>query len=745
MRGSSCDSRFHVGPCPSGRGPLSLAASSAVDLSESVVPCTAHRHDHDGMSPPIRHHRPPSGHHGGRGLRRHPAIAPLLAFSLALGTGAATHAVAQDTTAEWNGVVVLDLVRRARALRSSTAVDPEFRSYTSKARGYVYFFVDRADPKDRLLVKVDQVALDLYFQSPNTARQRIVGRRDEQLLPTNIRYHLDHLTVVQDDFGDFIRLGDGDEVEAVAHPLGPLGEELYDFQLSDSLRISYTADGEDIQVYEVRVRPRDMEAPGFVGTVLMDRDRAAIVRMNFSFTPASYVDPYLDYIRIATDNSLWMGEWWLPYRQEIELRRETPFFDIMAGSTIRTTLDVRHYDFNVGVPERVLRGPPVGTVPVFQRSTFPFERGLFAELDDGNVRTSPSLEGVERDVRAVAEQHVLTGLSPLRPYIARISDFARYNRAEGFFAGGGLSWRPAGDVIVRATGGYAFGRDRASGAMTIKTEASGIRPTIDLFWNRLGDIGEHPGATQLENTISAATGAGDFLDPFFRRGVSLTLQRQPDNSTSVTARWEEHVSARDVLSEPGTDVRPIRSIDTGMLTSLTVATSLPLPASGSADMSATAGRLEDQTFAAVSGTVTWDINDREQHWRARVSLAGGLTGADAPVQALFLLGGRHTLLGHDYRAFVGNAYWLGRLEGTVPIRPPYLGLRAFAAAGSTRLADPSSLPTDWRAADSDGVRGTVGLGLAIGWDSTYLDIGRAVRGSGWELMLSVAPHFRSWL
>jgi len=81
-------------------------------------------------------------------------------------------------------------VRRARNLRSSTAINPEFRSYTSEARGHVYFFVDRTDSAANLLVKVDQVALDLFFVAPNTTRQRIVGRRDEQVLPTSIRYHL---------------------------------------------------------------------------------------------------------------------------------------------------------------------------------------------------------------------------------------------------------------------------------------------------------------------------------------------------------------------------------------------------------------------------------------------------------------------------------------------------------------------------------------------------------------------------
>jgi len=173
--------------------------------------------------------------------RLRPATLRVGALVLTAIAGSPTGASSQSPTGTWNGSEVLELVRRARTLRNSTAVDPEFRSYTSDARGYVYFFVDRPDATENVLVKVDQIALDLYFVAPNTTRQRIVGRRDQQVLPTSIRYHLDHLTVVQDDFGDFIRLGDGDEVEAVAHPLGPLGEDVYDYQLYDSLRISYVS------------------------------------------------------------------------------------------------------------------------------------------------------------------------------------------------------------------------------------------------------------------------------------------------------------------------------------------------------------------------------------------------------------------------------------------------------------------------------------------------------------------------
>lgn len=235
-----------------------------------------------------------------------PAWAPVALVAAFLST--VPSFLAAQSRPDWNSPRALDLVARARELRHSAAVDSSFHSYQASAQGYVYFFFERPDSGERTLVKADQVALDLYWRAPNETRQDIVGQRDQKVLPTDIRYHIDHLSVVQDDFGDYIRVGDGDEVEAVLHPVGPDAESAYDFLLADSLSVSYAGGSEEVRVYEIRVRPRDFDSPGFVGTIYLDRTTSAIVRMRFSFTPASYVDPFVDHIRIALDNSCgWAG------------------------------------------------------------------------------------------------------------------------------------------------------------------------------------------------------------------------------------------------------------------------------------------------------------------------------------------------------------------------------------------------------------------------------------------------------
>lgn len=671
------------------------------------------------------------------------AVAPVL---LLLGLAPAPRLHAQLASGEpaWNDARVVSLIERARETRRSPVVDSALVTYQAEARGYVYFFVDRSDSDEHVLVKADQVALDVFWRAPDQTKQRIVGQRDEEVLPTSIRYHLDHLTVVQDDFGDHIRLGDGDEVGAVVHPAGPGSETIYDFALVDSLTLGY-GQGEEVRVYQVRVRPRDFSRPGMVGTMFLDRATAAIVRMNFSFTPASYVDPSLDYIRVSLDNSLWMGRFWLPYRQEFEIRREMPMLDFSSGSVIRTRFSIDSYELNADIPDQAFNGGRVSALPVSQRRAFAFEQGLFEQIDEEGLTISTTMEEVRTQVREVVEDEAMSGLSPIRLHLDGISDFARYNRAEGVFLGGGLTLRPLGDLALRPTAGYAIGRRAGSAAITMSLEGGSVVPKLSAYWDRMTDFGGNPGATPLVNTISAASGSKDYLDPYFARGGTVSLAMGARDPFVLSVRAEEHVSATDVVSDgPDTEFRPVRTIHEGTWLAAELARSFGLPAGGRAHLAAAAGRLGDRSFGGGTGEVDFPIASPREGPHGRVTVKGGAVTNGAPAQSMFLLGGRHTLPGQDYRAFVGNAYWLARAEATVPVRRPWVGLRAFGAVGATRLGA-IDLPADWLRTSSDGLRGSVGLGLSIAWDAAFFDVAHGVRGGGWEVVFSVSERFAGWM
>ncbi|MEX2465613.1 MAG: hypothetical protein WD995_01800 [Gemmatimonadota bacterium] len=674
--------------------------------------------------------------------------------------GATTHAAGQappemqppntgdSDSGDWNSPRVLRFIERAREQRQSLVVDSSMHSYRAQARGRVYFFMDRAGEDQRSLVKADQIALEVLWQAPRSTRQHILGLRDEKLLPTNIRYHLDHLTVVQDDFGDVIRMGDGDEVSEVRHPAAPGSEDIYDFLLADSLTLRFGNGSGEVRVFEIRVRPRDMNRPGFVGSVFLDQATGAIVRMNFSFTPASYVDPHIDYIRVSLDNSLWMGRHWLPYRQEMEIRRELPLLDFLAGSVIRGRFQVRDYEFNVEFGPLTFAGRNVTSASPAQREEFPFEEGLLDEIDEEGLTQTAALADVEAQVREVVEDRYLTGLAPLRFHLASISEAFRYNRAEGLFLGAGTSVRPTTNLHLRGSAGYQFSRRTPFAKLSAETtKGRRVTPHVEFYWNALRDMGGHPGATPLENTITSLSGQKDYLDPYFARGAALTFKgRAGPAGPTLTLRWEQHHQGADVVSDDITDTeyRPVRGIDRGTLGSVEVTVPFTLPANVSAEVDLTAGRLSPRNFASVEIDAVKGFDLPGEIGTGQLSASGGWLSGDGPAQALYLIGGRNTLPGHGYRDFVGDRYWLVRAETTVPVHERWVGIRFIGAVGATYLGT-RALPERWSPTGSSGIRASLGAGLSIMYDVMRIDLARGLDGGGWEAVFSVSPGLRPWI
>lgn len=645
----------------------------------------------------------------------------------------------------WNAPRALELMSRATAARHQTQADSALRSYRAEARGYVYFLIDRPDTDELIPVKTDQIALEIYWRAPDLTRQRIVGLRDQKLLPTNIKYHLDHMTVVQDDFADRIRLGDGDEVSDVVHPAAPSADSVYDFRLADSLTLTFPGRIRDsVRVYEIQVRPKDVEAPGFIGNVFLDRATGGIARMNFTFTSASYVDPYLDYIRISLDNAFWDERYWLPYRQEAELRRELPQLDFLAGSIIRGRFEVGGYDFDVELPDAFFRSARVTTVPEQQRRAFPFERPLFADLEDDGLSPPPSLAEVRREAAQMVAERYLSGLDRLRLYLPSASHAFRHNRAEGMFIGMGAVFRPSSAGVLRAHVGYAFRTGHGALLLRGARDESTGTGAAEVFVNQLRDIGSLPGASGAISTLASLVAGDDYLDPYFATGVRLTLPDwRPGPQFRATLTIERHTSPPTTTDPSQRSLRPVRE---GMLTAL----DWRLAAGTSSDDGWSLSG--DIRLAALDGERYWGLQahgawSRTAAWR-RVDLGAradaGAVSTTAPQQELYLLGGRGTLLGHPYRRAVGNRYWLVRADASVGVAEPWLTARVFIAAGQAAMRG-SALPTTWAGPRAQGVLSTVGTGLGIFWDVLRLDVGHGIETGDWRAALSVARRFQAWL
>ena len=115
----------------------------------------------------------------------------------------------------------MQLVSRGIAHRAERQADSSLRDFRVRAHGFVFFLGQFGEglAEPPRLVKSDELVLEVYWKAPNLSKQVIIGWRDRADLPTDIQYHRDHLGIVQNNFGDRIRLGQGDEVRDVPHPL----------------------------------------------------------------------------------------------------------------------------------------------------------------------------------------------------------------------------------------------------------------------------------------------------------------------------------------------------------------------------------------------------------------------------------------------------------------------------------------------------------------------------------------------
>src|SRR4029079_13669796 len=127
----------------------------------------------------------------------------------------------------WNDSTTRALVELATRLRAAQLADTGLTDYKAEAHGYLTFLaqVGQGFVEPPRIVKADELALEAYWRDPNLRKQRLAGRRDTLLLPTDSAYHRDRLGIVQNNFPAIIRLGEGDEVRDVPHPLSPTGLE----------------------------------------------------------------------------------------------------------------------------------------------------------------------------------------------------------------------------------------------------------------------------------------------------------------------------------------------------------------------------------------------------------------------------------------------------------------------------------------------------------------------------------------
>src|SRR4029079_580628 len=380
----------------------------------------------------------------------------------------------------WNDARTTALVERATERRASQLADTALGDYKATAHGYVTFLAQFGEgfPEPPKIVKADELGLEVYWRAPDLSKQRIMGRRDTLLLPKDINYHRDHLGIVQNNFRNVIRIGEGDEVKDVPHPLSPVGLDEYDYAIHDSLQLRL---GDRVlDVYEVRVRPKDDRQPRAVGAVFIDRESGEVVRMAFSFTRAALIDKDLEDVSVVLENALIEGRFWLPRRQEIEIRRTGEWLDYPARGIIRGRGDICCYEVNKGIPASYFTGPEIVMAPAAERAAnpFPFTGHVLDSLPpDVRAVTDADVKKVQDEARALVREAALARTRSFAFSARHISDMIRFNRVEGLALGTGFLQRMGSGLSVAASGRFGFSDEELKGRGAIGY-TTGAGPTI---------------------------------------------------------------------------------------------------------------------------------------------------------------------------------------------------------------------------------------------------------------------------
>jgi hypothetical protein len=595
----------------------------------------------------------------------------LLALSWAV-TAPAAGAQTPPREQGWDVKEVRELVARAIERRGLPLADTLLRQYSARADGTVQFLLESEADGAVLPLRLDQVSVDLYWQAPDRTRQVIRALRKQDLLPIRqFHYYADRLTMVQEGFGDRIAIGEERDVRGVPHPLAPGAADLYHYRTADTLTLRVPGLTAPISVVRVEVRPRDPSQPRFSGDVFVDARSATLVRMRFTFTPAAYVDPRTDRIFVSVEHALWEGRYWLPYRQELEVRRQAPEVDFGVSTVIRAQLSILDYDFET--PVRMPEGMPRIIYPAGEGDT-----GRFAEtLDEIAVREglrAPSpAELAEAAARMPAALLLLRreagGLPPVRLYAPSASSVLRANRAEGTAIGGGISVRPAVGTLLTLQAGFATGPEHP----TVRADfgrAVGSRTTLHATARRrdVQEIEPAPPGAQFINTMTTLLAGRDWLDLYYVDGGGITLRRAGAGgrlSTSVGVQLERHTPATRVwASSPWSDreLRPVLAVEAGTRASAVGSLgwrSAAIAPAVALQTTVLAGAWGDEVFATMIANGTWRPVQPAASVDVLLLARGGAAFGAIPPQHLFLPAGPRTLPGHGAGAMAGSRFLSG--------------------------------------------------------------------------------------
>jgi hypothetical protein len=683
---------------------------------------------------------------------------------LSLGAVAAPPVAAQS----WDSPAATAVVSRAVLRRS--ALDSSLHAWTASAHGTLEFLVDLGDAAilPPRVVKVEEIASSVYWRQPGISLQRIVGKRDTTLLPGDVGFYSDRYGVITNNLGDQIRLGDGNDVRDLPHPLSPTGRQGYSFAIADSLSIALP--GRQVEAYELLLRPRDPDAPGMVGSMYIDRATGDLVRLAVTFTRNAILDQRIERLALVLENLLVDGRFWLPYRQEVEVVRVNTWFDFPVKGIVRAhwiVSDHAAFADTSAVPPpppttgHVLEATPsvrIVVAPPAERQQFHWDKPILDVMDPADQAvTDAEVRAVRKQAESLVQQRVLARATGASIGGRGISDFAHVNRVEGL--GLGVDGRVALTASWRASArlAYGFSDEQVKGGLEL---SHAVSPTLRVtaFGGRLyrdaGDVAEVSG---VRNTLAAQILGDDDTDPYDVYTAGLRLNVEPVGAVTWDIRLA--VERQDSLSVnaspwsgtyeptiPALSLDAIR-LDVGLVRQREVS------ASGNALGWRIDGRLEawsprdgapDGVTGRLAASLTYihPLGSPELHLETHAAVVSGGT---VPSQELVRLGGMVTGPGFQYHEFAAQFGVSQRAELRVPVpfvsvplpwigkSPPTATLAPYAVL--VCVVDRQS-PSG--ASVPDGCFPTVGVGFMTFFDTLRFDVAYGFRDGGWRFGVDAA-------
>ncbi|MEO5579062.1 MAG: hypothetical protein ABIR58_00270, partial [Gemmatimonadaceae bacterium] len=487
----------------------------------------------------------------------------------------------------------------------------------------------------------------------------------------------------------------------------------------------------------------------------------------------------LEDVSVVLENGLIEGRFWLPRRQEIEIRRTGTWMDFPARGIIRGRWEICCYEVNKSLPPGIFNGPEIVLAPRGTRSPFPFKGEILDSLPpDVRAVTDEEVAKVQEEARALVRAQALARSRTLSLSARRASDIVRVNRVEGLAVGGGIARRLGDGLEVSARGRYGLADERAKGRGEIAYRRANGAGFSLAGYDDHRDASDAMETSQVRNSIASQEFGSDYSDPFGVRGFSLTARTASARgwSASLEGASENHrplaVNARPASGryEPTIDAWDMR--DRRLTLSVDRATRLLGPGIearlhgeasgisyrrnfielGAIDPLIAAG---DAFMSRFSFTGNFERPFGRHRLVAHSVLAIAAGDPRLPPQHLVYLGGPTTGPGYEFHEFVGRGGLSQRLEfrtpapfpsfklgryGRTPAEisvAPYvhlLGSRDPLTRGFDRLdAQLRETPGGWYP--------SVGVGLLSVFDLIRLDVARGLRDGRWMFSVDVGRDF----